>query len=359
MEKRVVRQWCLLLVDIVIVAIGVSDVNNDCAEAADVGEGVLTLRLDASFPPSPSSPPRCDDVVVVVVAVVSEKDVCHDVCCGANILEVASSAVVVLVMVVFVVVDVDHVSERSVVFAEVLLVLIHHVVKSWQDVLFSVIRCPQDDLWLLCSMWKILKQNDAETSLTQLVNTVAADLNLPTRVSLPYSHWSQGKVERFHRNLFNQSLTTRLQWSKDPKVEPHMLPQGSLSWTLQHSIFILNNYLVHFLGKTSHFENYPLQCAGFGECVLGERPQHPDAEATSEKTTSRASRHLAWAWSHHQWAHPCAISIMGIQVSTDHSCTSWTRPQPPEGHLLASAQWWHRLQDPYPLIKGVEVHPLN
>ena len=42
-------------------------------------------------------------------------------------------------------------------------------------------------------------QSDAETSLMQLVNTVAADLNLlqVTRESPPSSHQSQVKVERF------------------------------------------------------------------------------------------------------------------------------------------------------------------
>ena len=38
-----------------------SDGNADCAEAADVGEGVLTLHLDVSSPPSPSCPSRCDE----------------------------------------------------------------------------------------------------------------------------------------------------------------------------------------------------------------------------------------------------------------------------------------------------------
>ena len=67
-------------------------------------------------------------------------------------------------------------------------------------------------------------QSGHETSLMQLVSTVATGLKLPTRVSPPYSHQSQGKVERFHRNLFDQLRTTRLQWSKDLNIEPHMLP---------------------------------------------------------------------------------------------------------------------------------------
>ena len=60
--------------------------------------------------------------------------------------------VVVLVVVVvdFIVVDVDHVDERDVVVVpEVLLALFYHVVKMF----FSfVLRRLQDDLWLLCSM---------------------------------------------------------------------------------------------------------------------------------------------------------------------------------------------------------------
>ena len=101
------------------------------------------------------------------------------------------------------------------------------------------------DLQKVCSIRPL-------TSLMQLVSTVATDLKFPTGVSPPYSHQSQGKVERFHRNLFDQLRTTRLQWSKDL----NMLPPESLPWALHHSIFILNNYLVHSSGKTSHFENY-------------------------------------------------------------------------------------------------------
>ena len=53
-----------------------------------------------------------------------------------------------------------------------------------------------------------------------------------------------------------------------------MLPPESLPWALQHSIFILNNYLVHSSGRTSHFENYRYNyrsnIVGFGEIVLGD-----------------------------------------------------------------------------------------
>ena len=119
---------------------------------------------------------------------------------------------------------------------------------------------------------KSVLQSDRETSLMQLVSTVATDLKLPTGVSPPYSHQSQGKVVRFLRNLFDQLRTTRLQWSKDLNIQPQMLPPESLPWALHHSIFILNNYLVHSSGKTSHFENYRYNYGSnivhFGEIVL-------------------------------------------------------------------------------------------
>ena len=102
---------------------------------------------------------------------------------------------------------------------------------------------------------------------------MAADLKLPTRALPPYSHQSLGKVARFHRNLFGQLRSTRLQWSRDLKVE-HTLPTESLPYAPQHSTFILNNDLVHSSGKTSHLKNYRYnyRCniVGSGECVLGE-----------------------------------------------------------------------------------------
>ena len=81
-------------------------------------------------------------------------------------------------------------------------------------------------------------------------------------------------MERFHRNLFDQLRQTRLQWSKDINIEPYTLPPESLPWALQHSIFILNNYLAHSSGKTSHFENYRYNyhsnITGYGQIVLGD-----------------------------------------------------------------------------------------
>ena len=168
----------------------------------------------------------------------------------------------------------------------------------------------------------------------QLVSTVATDLKLPTRVSPPYSHQSQGKVERFHRNLFDQLRTTRLQWSKDLNIEPHMLPPESLPWALLHSIFILNNYLVHSSGKTSHFENYRYNYRSnifhFQEIATWRRQEHPDTKTVSTinirnfvtsglAISSRTEHILALP------LHYSSTSIYNygcLQVQTDHSCNS-------------------------------------
>ena len=178
-------------------------------------------------------------------------------------------------------------------------------------------------------------QSDHETSLMQLVSTVASDLKLPTRASPPYSHQSQGKVERFHRNLFDQLRTTRLRWSKDLNIEPYMLPPESLPWALQHSIFILNNYLVHSSGKTSHFENYRYNyrsnTIGFGEIVLGDVRNIP----TQKLRLRNQHQKLRGIWlgrdlitNEHILALPLQYSqhpsttTGAYRVQTDHSCTS-------------------------------------
>ena len=74
---------CLLLV---VVTMDVSDACSDCSAAADIDvcEGELTLLFDVSFPPSPSSPPRCDDDVLC----------CIRCCCFLSKMSAMMSAVV-------------------------------------------------------------------------------------------------------------------------------------------------------------------------------------------------------------------------------------------------------------------------
>ena len=191
----------------------------------------------------------------------------------------------------------------------------------------------------------------------QLVSTVATDLKLPTRVSPPYSHQSQGKMERFHRNLFDQLCTTRLQWSRDLNIEPHMLPPESLPWALHHSIFILNNYLVHSSGKTSHFENYRynyrsnINIVHFGEIVLGDVRNIP----TQKLRLRNQHQKLRGIWlgrdlitNEHILALPLRYSQHPSTTSTGaYRCRQITRVPPEEQHdiKLLESIYWPQLSD--------------
>ena len=134
------------------------------------------------------------------------------------------------------------------------------------------------------------------TSWMQLVTTVSTDLNLPTRVSPPYSHQSQGKVERFHRKLFDPLRTTRLQWSKGLKVEPHMpasrVTSMGASTQHLHSQQLPRSFIRQDITLRELLLQLPLQHRWlWRDCPWGH-PQHPDSEATSQESTSEGSGHL-------------------------------------------------------------------
>ena len=138
------------------------------------------------------------------------------------------------------------------------------------------------------------------------------------RASPPYSHQSQleGKVERF------QLRTTRLQWSHDLKVEPHM-----------HSVFILNSYLVHFVRKDVTLREPPLQLLlqhRWFHCVLGDIRNIP----TQKLRLKNQHQKLQGIWlgrdlvtNEHILALPYVQqasihSNRSLQVQADHSGTS-------------------------------------
>ena len=116
-------------------------------------------------------------------------------------------------------------------------------------------------------------QTDSEAAILQLGEHVSRELGLRFRASPPHSHQSNGAVERLHRTLFDQLRAVRLQWALSLGV-PERLPQQSLPWLLQHSVFILNKYLVKDTGATAHQNNYhkaynnPI--CQFGEAVLAD-----------------------------------------------------------------------------------------
>ena len=215
---------------------------------------------------------------------------------------------------------------------------------------------------------KSVLQTDHETSLMQLVSTVATALKLPTIVSPPYSHQSQGKVERFHRNLFDQLHTTRLQWSKDLNIEPHMLPPESLPWALHHSIFILNNYLVHSSGKTSHFENYRYNyCSNivhFGEIVLGDVRSIPTQKLRLRNQHQKPrgiwlSRDLIT--NEHILALPLQYSQHPSTTTGAYRCRQITRAPREEQHDIKFLEsiYWPQLSDDIDLNVKEHVDVIN
>ena len=115
---------------------------------------------------------------------------------------------------------------------------------------------------------------DSEAAILQLGEHVAHELGLRFRASPPHSHQSNGAVERLHRTLFDQLRAVRLQWALSLGPQPERPPQQALPWLLQHSVFILNKYLVKDTGTTAHQNNYhkaynnPI--CQFGEAVLAD-----------------------------------------------------------------------------------------
>ena len=99
-------------------------------------------------------------------------------------------------------------------------------------------------------------QTDSEAAMLQLGEHVSRELGLRFRARPPHSHQRNGAVERLRRTLFDQLRAVKLQWALSLRVPPARLPQQSLPWLLQHSVFILNKYLVKDTGTTAHQSNY-------------------------------------------------------------------------------------------------------
>ena len=128
-------------------------------------------------------------------------------------------------------------------------------------------------------------QCDAEGSLIQLTERIASELGLRHRVSPPYSHQSQGRVERFHRTLREQIRTIRYQWAAHLGIRASALPPASLPWIIQHAVFIANRYIIHNNGSTSYSNNYHREYDGvilhFGKNIWAEIKNIPTKKLDS------------------------------------------------------------------------------
>ena len=108
---------------------------------------------------------------------------------------------------------------------------------------------------------------------------------------------------RLHRTLFDQLRAVRLQWSHNLGIQPDCLPQQALPWLLQHSVFILNKYLVKSTGTTAHQNNhhkpYNNAICQFGEAVLADTRYLVNYKLKQRNLDQKIKRHMDWQGSYY------------------------------------------------------------
>ena len=105
----------------------------------------------------------------------------------------------------------------------------------------------------------------------QLGEHIARDLHIKFRTTPPYSHQSNGYVERWHHNLFAQIHSIRFQWAEHLGIEPHQLPAQAMPWVAQHASFVCNRFLIKSSGSTSYGHCFGREWKGdFSAKVFGD-----------------------------------------------------------------------------------------
>ena len=140
---------------------------------------------------------------------------------------------------------------------------------------------------------KSLLQCDGHSGLLALQEQVGHEMSLPTQVSPPYSHQSQGTVERFHTTLYVQVRAIRFGLADQVCVNADQIDAAFMPWIIQHAAFQINRYLVRSDAKTSLKKvfNKPQRSpiVHFGERVLAHiqsqpRPQNLQIWASPKKS---------------------------------------------------------------------------
>ena len=98
---------------------------------------------------------------------------------------------------------------------------------------------------------KSVLQCDGHSGLLALQEQVGQEMSLPTPISPPYSHQSQGTVERFHKTLYGQVRSIRIGLADHLNIDADHLDAAFMLWIVQHAAFQINRYLVRSDGKTS------------------------------------------------------------------------------------------------------------
>ena len=95
-------------------------------------------------------------------------------------------------------------------------------------------------------------QCDGHSGLMKLQDQVGKDLSLPTQISPPYSHQSQGTVERFRKTLYGQVRAIKQGLAAHLGIHPDSTAARLMPWIISHAVFTINRYLIRQDGKTSY-----------------------------------------------------------------------------------------------------------
>ena len=84
---------------------------------------------------------------------------------------------------------------------------------------------------------KSVLQCEGHSGLLALQEQVGQEVSLPTQISPPYSHQSQGTVERFHKTLYGQVRAIRIGLADHLNVDADHLDAAFMPWIIQHATF--------------------------------------------------------------------------------------------------------------------------
>ena len=151
-------------------------------------------------------------------------------------------------------------------------------------------------------------QCDGHSGLMKLRDQVGKDLSLPTQISPPYSHQSQGTVERFHKTLYGQVRAIKLGLAAHLGIHPDSTAARLMPWIISYAVFTINRYLIRQDGKTSYERVFNKAHSGplvhFGERVLA----HHQATPPAQKLHLRAQPQKHYSL----WLGKCVITGMHI-----------------------------------------------
>ena len=129
---------------------------------------------------------------------------------------------------------------------------------------------------------KSVLQCDGHSGLLAFQEQVGQEMSLPTQINPPYSHQSQGTVERFHKTLYGQIRSIRIGLADHLSIDAHHLYAAFMPWIIQHATSQINRFLVRSDGKTSFEKVFKKPqrspIVHFGERVLAHIQSPPPAQ---------------------------------------------------------------------------------